>query len=151
MLVFCLKAALRSEEKLCSLIAVNCDAGIMDQLKIAAVAVLCLAATSVDVHTIRRPSFIGCVDSSECNEEQCCVLGGGRYSSPQCVNFGGVGEFCRPYGSDPFNATVGYPNGYSVTLTNVYYIMCVCASGLVCDRGSSTCQEPEVLTQNSVR
>jgi hypothetical protein len=76
--------------------------------------------------------------------------GGGRYSSPQCVNFGGIGDFCRPYGTEPFNTTVGYPNGYSVTLTNVYYVLCVCASGLVCDRSSSTCQEPEALTHNSI-
>jgi hypothetical protein len=61
--------------------------GTMYQLKIAAVTLLCLVATaSVDLHIIRRPSFVGCVDSSECHEEQCCVLGGypGLMNAPRC-------------------------------------------------------------------
>jgi hypothetical protein len=49
--------------------------GTMQRIGIAAVAMLCLVAAPGDLHTIRRPSFIGCVDSSDCREEQCCVLG----------------------------------------------------------------------------
>ncbi|KDR15950.1 astakine-like [Zootermopsis nevadensis] len=128
--------------------AVN-SRGKMCNLKL--VAVLLLAVASVDLrHIERRPSFIGCVDSSECSKEQCCVLGGGRYSSPQCTNLGEVGDSCRPYGTVPFNTTVDYPNGYSATLTNVHFIMCDCATDLVCDRDSSTCQLPQILTRNSV-
>jgi hypothetical protein len=47
----------------------------MKQLKVVAVALLLLSVTSVDLHAIQRPSYIGCVDTSDCNEEQCCVLG----------------------------------------------------------------------------
>jgi len=78
-------------------------------------------------------------------------LGGGRYSSPQCVNFGEIDDSCRPYGTVPFNTTVGYPNGYTVTLTNVYFVMCDCARGLECHRETSTCQDPQILTQNFIR
>jgi len=78
-------------------------------------------------------------------------LGGGRYSSPQCVNFGEIDDYCRPYGTVPFNTTVGYPTGYTVTLTNVYFLMCDCATGLECHRETSTCQDPQILTQNFIR
>lgn len=48
----------------------------MDQFKSSTLVVLFLAIASVNLlHTTRRPSFIGCVDSSECSEQQCCVLG----------------------------------------------------------------------------
>ena len=48
----------------------------MHRFMVSALVVLFLAVASVHLlHTTRRPSFIGCVDSSECSEQQCCALG----------------------------------------------------------------------------
>ncbi|XP_069679675.1 astakine-like isoform X2 [Periplaneta americana] len=121
----------------------------MGQYKL--IAVVLLAASVHALPTTERPSFVGCTDTAECKDAQCCVLGGHRYSSPQCVNFGGIGDPCRPYGTVPFNTTVAYPNGYSLNLTNVYFVVCLCSHDLVCDRGSSTCQDPQIISDNSIR
>ncbi|PSN38415.1 Astakine, partial [Blattella germanica] len=77
--------------------------------------------------------------------------GGSRYSRPRCIDLGSVGQPCRPYNSVPFNTTVSYPNGLSVDLTNVYFILCNCAQDLVCDRNEGTCRAPQIMTDNDLQ
>lgn len=37
--------------------------------------------------------------------------------------------------------TVGYPNGAEITLKEVHYILCPCASGLACDLKEGVCKD----------
>jgi hypothetical protein len=103
---------------------------------------VCPVFGSAHFHVFSRFPQAVFVGSSVSNVSAFLPPGGGRYSSPQCVNLGEIGDSCRPVGTTPFNTTVEYPNGYSVTLTNIYFVMCACASGLECDLRSSRCQVP---------
>ncbi|XP_054258563.1 astakine-like [Macrosteles quadrilineatus] len=78
-----------------------------------------------------RPPYIGCQNSDECGKDGCCVIGMGRYSIPTCQPRREVGEVCRPL-SEPVNVTLEYPDGASVDLSGVFYIMCPCQGGLGC-------------------
>ncbi|XP_066994930.2 astakine [Anabrus simplex] len=90
-----------------------------------------------------RPSYIECQDSKECGPGSCCAIGANRYSVPMCQRMHEVGESCRGRGQEPMNTTVGYPDQSKVELTNVYWLFCPCADGLVCEKPSSTCQPKE--------
>ncbi|KAJ9600278.1 hypothetical protein L9F63_009454 [Diploptera punctata] len=102
--------------------------------------VVILASLLTCCHT-KRNFHIECLDTEDCADTHCCLLGGFRYSIPRCAQLGDVGAICRPSG-EPFNTTVSYPDGEGdVNLRNVYWLYCSCQDGLYCDRQSHTCQK----------
>ncbi|GFG29186.1 hypothetical protein Cfor_06905 [Coptotermes formosanus] len=111
----------------------------MVQLRL--VVVLMLASVAYLQTTDRPPWYEGCLNNDECAATQCCVLGGNAYSIAGCENLLGPGNACRP-NNEPINASVTYPNGDRVDLTNVYYTVCNCAQGLRCIEGIC---KPDVL------
>ncbi|XP_068086226.1 astakine [Anabrus simplex] len=106
----------------------------MKLLAVVAVLVLCLVGLEA-----ARPKYIGCVDSSECALNECCMISQGRYSIPTCTPVLRTGAPCSPY-IKAINTTVGYPDGNLVVLTDVYMNMCKCAPDLSCDLRTATCQ-----------
>ena len=83
-----------------------------------------------------------CLSGSSCQEHECCAMGHTRYSLPQCLLRGGLGDFCLE-NSEPSNRTVSFPNGESVKLSEIYTLMCPCREDLVCFEGM--CQDPGEL------
>lgn len=46
----------------------------------------------------------------------------------------GKGEVCRPT-NEPFNVTLGYPDGSLLKIEDVHFIFCPCTNGLSCEKG----------------
>ena len=63
------------------------------------------------------------------------VAGGSQYTSASCVTLREEGAACRT-NTPPMDIVLSYPNGDTVNLTNVYYIICDCAAGLTCVQGT---------------
>ncbi|KAL0269703.1 UNVERIFIED_CONTAM: hypothetical protein PYX00_007342 [Menopon gallinae] len=116
-------------------------------LRIAALIICVVIVVKVD----SRPRYVECTDNMECGLDSCCVLGGGRFSIPRCAALREVHSICRPTGHMPINATVSYPDGESVKLTNIFSIMCPCQPGLFCSERTGTCLNlSDTLTLNSI-
>ncbi|XP_043279965.1 astakine-like [Venturia canescens] len=80
-----------------------------------------------------------CSSNQDCNAGECCVLGGNRYSIPQCMPLLESGASCRPRNVQ-LNTTLVYPDGNQITLTDVYFIFCPCTYGLSCEaKEDATC------------
>eukprot|EP01054_Gregarina_sp_Poly1_P008430 Gregarina_sp_Poly_1__8429@NODE_4966_length_444_cov_9_474801_g3459_i0_p1_GENE_NODE_4966_length_444_cov_9_474801_g3459_i0NODE_4966_length_444_cov_9_474801_g3459_i0_p1_ORF_typecomplete_len109_score2_17Prokineticin/PF06607_11/7_3e12MIT_LIKE_ACTX/PF17556_2/0_12MIT_LIKE_ACTX/PF17556_2/8_6Dickkopf_N/PF04706_12/0_61Dickkopf_N/PF04706_12/1_4e02_NODE_4966_length_444_cov_9_474801_g3459_i051377 len=79
-----------------------------------------------------------CVDTKDCGVGRCCLLGMQPYSIPSCRDLGSVGSYC--FDNKPISTTITYPNGESLTLTDVFLQFPPCAEGLICGT-QRTCQE----------
>ncbi|XP_033215586.1 astakine-like [Belonocnema kinseyi] len=90
--------------------------------------------------TNTRPEYIGCQNNDECAPGFCCSILPDKYSAPRCNPLREDGEMCRPKAST-FNTTLHYPDGASVELTNVHYIICPCADDLTCDISDGVCRD----------
>ncbi|KAF7404991.1 astakine-like [Vespula maculifrons] len=85
-----------------------------------------------------EPANVQCHNNNECPDDHCCVLGGGRYSLPQCSPMRKRTENCRPT-NDLLNTTLYYPNNSKLSITDVYHIVCPCNKGLTCDLKEGIC------------
>jgi len=87
------------------------------------------------------PAYIQCTQTSDCGKGECCVIGRGRYSVPQCQPALSLGEMCIPEHQERRKTELYYPDGSSVLFKEVYY-MCPCDFGLHCNNNTSpgTCE-----------
>ncbi|XP_026674175.1 astakine-like [Ceratina calcarata] len=80
-----------------------------------------------------------CKANYECPPDHCCVLGGVRYSVPQCVPLLGKGDTCRPGSNITISGDLAYPDGSTLAVEEVHYILCPCGDKLVCDSEKGVC------------
>lgn len=117
------------------------------------VAALLLGST-IQLLVAASPTYTQCQSNSECAADHCCAISPIRYSVPLCRPLQAEGEPCRPVADTTFNLTVTYPNGDQADLTKIHYVICPCASGLICDKKTGICKNDGqsdynyVLTEN---
>ncbi|XP_015184135.1 PREDICTED: astakine-like [Polistes dominula] len=85
-----------------------------------------------------EPANVQCHNNKECPSDHCCVLGGGRYTIPQCSPLLEEAATCRP-NNELLNMTLHYPNDTQLKISDVYHILCPCNEGLICDRKEGVC------------
>lgn len=114
------------------------------------VALLSLALAVALTQARARPHFIDCQTDSDCaSVTSCCVISQQRFALPSCSQHTGEGEPCRPSNA-PFNTTLHYLSGDSVSFVNVWRDMCPCSFGLECSRLTGTCEVPLFTISNLV-
>uniref|UniRef100_A0A224YLN4 Ixodegrin B n=1 Tax=Rhipicephalus zambeziensis TaxID=60191 RepID=A0A224YLN4_9ACAR len=97
----------------------------------ATLGLLCVCVMIASVWTFRLPQ--SCSGPQDCAHDECCVVGMQRYSVPQCLKLGQIGDTCRPY-NVPENRSLWYPHNGGVLQQNrdTYTLLCPCAGGLHC-------------------
>nr|AJR27905.1 astakine-like protein 1 [Lygus lineolaris] len=107
---------------------------------VSALTVLCVAICAVQSGTM---ALQNCTSTSECAEDECCMLSPSRYSTLTCTKLRSLGEQCRPNNA-PTSEDVYFTNPGSgpYKLTDVYVSLCDCSPELTCSRSSGTCETP---------
>lgn len=99
-----------------------------------------LLTFSYNCRAQKVPENSHCKTSSECAPDHCCVIGGIRYSVPQCLPLLGEGDTCRPGSNITISGELTYPDGSTLTVKEAHYILCPCGDKLVCDTEKGVCK-----------
>ncbi|KAF6199763.1 hypothetical protein GE061_006061 [Apolygus lucorum] len=105
---------------------------------VSALVLMCVAICALQSGTA---ALQNCTSTSECAEDECCLLSPGRYSTLYCSKLLRLGDPCRPNNA-PISEDVYYTNPGSgpYKLTDVYVSLCNCSPELMCSRNSGTCE-----------